>query len=88
MLHERTGIDPVTLAGDLQEHRVDELVVQEPWPQAQLQELGVLRVVVVILCLDVAGSGLLDLDRPAEVSAAAFTRSASSSTVNCSVNWL
>ena len=76
------------MALDRVDHRLDQLLAEQRRMKAEVKQLGVDRVVVVLFLLDPRVLAVLDLNRVAEVPSRVRTISASSSTENCSVNWL
>ena len=69
VLDERRRIDPIAMVGDLHQHRVDQLLVQQPRLKPEVEQLGVLGVVVVLFHFLARVRPVLDGDVPAEVLA-------------------
>ena len=79
-LTNEVGVDSLALLRDLQEHRVDQLIVEQTGLEPEVEELRVLGVVVVLFLLDARVGQVIDRDLEADAGAPAVcTRWASSS---------
>src|SRR6476661_10370005 len=67
VLDERGRVDPILVVLDPQEHRVDQLLVEQAWLETELEQARVPSVVVVLLEFDPRVCGVFDRDRPAEM---------------------